>query len=172
MYVSTSPISKSLTPETLSSDSAPKGYTNTQIPSAAESNTNIQKFTRQHNRRTKSSLKQRFLNEKALQIKADIDSQLKTELLAIQRELNDLAIERSRLAEYLQRGCSRVAGLVEEMWEIEMFERKDAVLTKEYYKKSERLRMWQKEMEGVRKSTQGNTRELQGENVPRRHQEK
>lgn len=99
--------------------------------------------------KAKISLKQRFLLEQAQMIKKKINSELKSRLLGISRELEDLTIERSRIAEYIYRGNSRVAGLLEEMWEIEMFERKDAALTKEYYKKNERYLMWKKEMQGI-----------------------
>ena len=103
-------------------------------------------------------LKERLLVEKIRLEKKRIEDDILKEMLDIEQRLKELKEERAILEDYFRRGESRVAGLFQEMLEIEIFERKDLELQKEYFDKRKNYMIWENEMNSINKSISKNRR--------------
>ena len=118
---------------------------------------------RSHKRRKSVFLlKEKLLVEEVRLEKGKIENEIQSEILDIEQRLKQLKEEKALLENYFRQGESRVVGLFQEMLEIEIFERKDLELQKEYFEKRKNYMIWENEQSSINKSI-ANKKKLEGE---------
>lgn len=130
------------------------------IPERNDIRTNYGQFKEQTK---KKKSKVSYFKNKLLSLKIQKETdrviyEIKTEFLDIERKLIEIKQEKISLKEYFIKGKSKCVGFIQEMFEIEIFEKKDKELTQEFKEKKNTLNIWEKEIKTVSEKIIKNTK--------------